>query len=235
MRIIAHRGFSEAYPENTLLAFEKAIEAGADGIETDIRLAEDGIPVIAHDSRLSRISHPEMEVEMTPSVELVALDASSWFDPALPVQHLPTLQTLLETINGRCQMILELKSHPDTCRIIASAVEAQISDKLAWCEVSSFDDTILEDMYALNPAVRLHKLIEDPSELEADDFDKRYSFVAAFDILIDLQHHPRVQTLLQGEIPVIFWVVNEEEIIGGSALEGVMSNNPHKARLIYNG
>ncbi|HCJ76546.1 glycerophosphodiester phosphodiesterase family protein [Thermoguttaceae bacterium LCP21S3_D4] len=51
---IAHRGFSGKYPENTMLAFEKAIEAGCDGIELDVQLSKDGIPVIVHDERLAR-------------------------------------------------------------------------------------------------------------------------------------------------------------------------------------
>lgn len=50
----AHRGFSGKYPENTMLAFEKAIEAGADGIELDVQLTKDGVPVILHDETLRR-------------------------------------------------------------------------------------------------------------------------------------------------------------------------------------
>lgn len=51
---IAHRGFSGIYPENTMLAFEKAIEAGCDGIELDVQLTKDGIPVIMHDEKVNR-------------------------------------------------------------------------------------------------------------------------------------------------------------------------------------
>lgn len=49
-----HRGFSGKYPENTMLAFEKAIEAGADGIENDVHLTKDGVVVIIHDERVDR-------------------------------------------------------------------------------------------------------------------------------------------------------------------------------------
>lgn len=49
MKNFAHRGFSGKYPENTMLAFEKAIELGADGIELDVQLTKDGVPVIIHD------------------------------------------------------------------------------------------------------------------------------------------------------------------------------------------
>ncbi len=50
----AHRGFSGKYPENTMLAFEKAIEAGADGIELDVQLTKDGEVIIIHDETIDR-------------------------------------------------------------------------------------------------------------------------------------------------------------------------------------
>ena len=54
MKVFAHRGFSGLYPENTMLAFQKAIEAGADGIELDIHCSSDGKLVIIHDENLVR-------------------------------------------------------------------------------------------------------------------------------------------------------------------------------------
>ena len=51
---IAHRGYSGKFDENTMLAFKKAIEYGADGIETDVQLSKDGVPVIMHDETLDR-------------------------------------------------------------------------------------------------------------------------------------------------------------------------------------
>ena len=56
MKMIAHRGFSARYPENTLLAFTKAMEAGVDGIETDLRLSKDAHPVLFHDDTLERLT-----------------------------------------------------------------------------------------------------------------------------------------------------------------------------------
>ena len=53
----AHRGFSGQFPENTMLAFEKAVEAGADGIELDVQLSKDGEVVVIHDEELSRTTN----------------------------------------------------------------------------------------------------------------------------------------------------------------------------------
>ena len=55
--IIAHRGFAAQYPENTMLAFQKALACGADGIELDVQMTKDGVPVICHDEDISRTSN----------------------------------------------------------------------------------------------------------------------------------------------------------------------------------
>lgn len=59
MKIIAHRGFSGKYPENTLLAFEKAVEASSDAIELDVQLTKDGILVLFHDDTFTRLIQTE--------------------------------------------------------------------------------------------------------------------------------------------------------------------------------
>ena len=57
MQNFAHRGFSGKYPENTMLAFRKALEAGADGIELDVQLTKDGEPVVIHDEKTDRTTN----------------------------------------------------------------------------------------------------------------------------------------------------------------------------------
>ena len=54
MKVFGHRGFSGEYPENTMLAFKKAVEAGCDGIELDVQLTKDLVPVIMHDEKVDR-------------------------------------------------------------------------------------------------------------------------------------------------------------------------------------
>jgi glycerophosphoryl diester phosphodiesterase len=77
--IIGHRGASVVAPENTMAAFREAIAVGADGIEFDVRLTRDGIPVVIHDGTLSRTSGlPERVADLTRS-ELARIDVGSWF------------------------------------------------------------------------------------------------------------------------------------------------------------
>ena len=78
-RIFAHRGYSKEYPENTALAFEKAIELGADVIETDAHLTKDGHVVIVHDEELSRITNGKGKVSELTLEQIKELDAAYYF------------------------------------------------------------------------------------------------------------------------------------------------------------
>jgi glycerophosphoryl diester phosphodiesterase len=73
MKVVAHRGYSARFPENSLGAFEQAIAAGADAIETDVRLASDGVAVCWHDPDLARVAGIEAPIAATPAAELAAI------------------------------------------------------------------------------------------------------------------------------------------------------------------
>ena len=78
--IIAHRGASAHAPENTLAAFQMALDAGADGIEFDVQLAKDGVPVIIHDNDLKRTARRNARVVDLTSRQLGEIDVGSWFN-----------------------------------------------------------------------------------------------------------------------------------------------------------
>ena len=75
MQIFAHRGFSSQYPENTMTAFRKALEAGADGIELDARLTLDGKIVVMHDPSVDRTTNGKGKVRDLTFAEFLGLDA----------------------------------------------------------------------------------------------------------------------------------------------------------------
>ena len=218
MLIIAHRGYSAKYPQNSLLAFEKAIQAGVDMIETDIRLSCDDVPFVFHDSTLSRLGNTFQGIE--------DLRASTLETLRIQEQSIPTLEALLNHINGRTKLILEIKYHPQTFERIANIIMPLIEDKLEWIEVSSFNDAILNAFHVLSPALALHKLIEDGCVLEQSDFDTRYAWAWAFDIDILLYKHPKTQALLNTQ-KVIFWTVDHAAIEHYLHAYGAMANDPH--------
>lgn len=94
----AHRGFSGKYPENTMLAFEKALEVGVDGIELDVHLTKDGELVIIHDEAVDRTTDGTGLVADMTLAELKALDASATYTGVYGVNRIPTLREYFELV-----------------------------------------------------------------------------------------------------------------------------------------
>jgi glycerophosphoryl diester phosphodiesterase len=109
--VVAHRGASLTEPENTVVAFEAAIRAGADAIELDVRLTADGIPVILHDPDVSSTTDGAGLVHTLALDEVKRLDASGGWPGH---QEIPTLDEALEAIgaDGRVAVDLEIKNIP---------------------------------------------------------------------------------------------------------------------------
>ncbi len=94
----AHRGYSGKYPENTMLAFRKAVEAGADGIELDVQLTKDGVPVIIHDELVDRTTNGKGRVKEMTLDELRQLDASYIYAGQYGVTRIPTFREYCEFV-----------------------------------------------------------------------------------------------------------------------------------------
>jgi glycerophosphoryl diester phosphodiesterase len=102
--IIGHRGASALAPENTLSAFQRALADGAAGIELDVRLAGDGVPVVIHDATLRRTGLREGVVAKMTSRELCEVEVGTWFSRAQPQipqsghsrQFVPTLDQIFD-------------------------------------------------------------------------------------------------------------------------------------------
>ena len=129
--IIAHRGASALAPENTLAAFQKAIEDGADGIEFDVRIAKDGVPVVFHDSTLKRIARKEGCTSSFTARELQTLDIGAWFNGKNPArasgkfsgENIPTLERLFAFLKGYPgRLYLEMKGSLTEISTLAEVV-----------------------------------------------------------------------------------------------------------------
>jgi len=119
---IAHRGASAIAPENTLAAFEAARALGADGIELDVRLCADGVPVVIHDATVDRTTDGSGRVADMTLTQLKELDAGSWFGPAFSEEPVPTLRETLETVGKKLLVNIELKGEGLVNRGLAHAV-----------------------------------------------------------------------------------------------------------------
>ncbi|TGE32181.1 glycerophosphodiester phosphodiesterase [Desulfosporosinus sp. Sb-LF] len=91
----AHRGASGYFPENTMLAFVKAVEMGCDGIETDVQMTRDGVLVLIHDERVDRTTNGSGLVKDYTYAELCRLDAGLWNGVQFAGAKIPTAVELL--------------------------------------------------------------------------------------------------------------------------------------------
>lgn len=129
--IIGHRGASSYAPENSLAAFQMAIDVGADGVEFDVQLAKDGVPVVLHDATLERTGlRPDRVADLT-SGQLSKIDIGSWFNKKFPKkanpdfanETVPTLTQVLELLKDKKGLIyIELKCGDTDYEPLAKAV-----------------------------------------------------------------------------------------------------------------
>lgn len=108
--IFAHRGASRAAPQNTLAAFRRAVEMGADGVELDVHLSADGVPVVIHDARVDALTDGVGAVAELTLAQLRALDAGGRFAAAFAGERIPTLEETLATFGQQLLFNIELKS-----------------------------------------------------------------------------------------------------------------------------
>ncbi len=168
--IIAHRGYRAKYPENTLAAFQGAIDAGVDMIELDVLLTKDRKTVVIHDETLDRTTNGEGLVSDHTLLEIKALDAGSWFDARFNGERLPTLQEVLDLVKGRVFINIEIKRSAYEPHHPPDAIEKQIVDLVKRKNavesvlISSFEWRVLERLAAMKEAPAIALLSGNPDE-----------------------------------------------------------------------
>ena len=108
--VVGHRGTVKFAPENTIAAFHKAIELGADLLEMDVRETKDGHLVIMHDSSVDRTTNGTGNVSDLTLAQIKQLDAGSWFGPEFTGERVPTLEEALAAIRGRALPDIDFKA-----------------------------------------------------------------------------------------------------------------------------
>jgi glycerophosphoryl diester phosphodiesterase len=106
---VAHRGASGNYPENTLLAFQKALEIGVDEIELDLYLTKDGHLIIMHDSTVDRTTDGTGAISDLTLAEIKALDAGGVFGEQFRGERVPTWEEALDLVQGKVELNVHLK------------------------------------------------------------------------------------------------------------------------------
>ncbi|MEY8561008.1 glycerophosphodiester phosphodiesterase family protein [Jeotgalicoccus halotolerans] len=136
---IAHRGASGYAPENTLAAFDKAVEMQADYIEIDVQLSKDDLPVVIHDDTLDRTTNGTGNISAHTFQELRSLDAGSWFDKDYAGEKIPSLNEVLEMYGEKINILIELKS-PE----LYPGVEEKVAEALAKYKLDTSNNIVIQ-------------------------------------------------------------------------------------------
>jgi glycerophosphoryl diester phosphodiesterase len=241
--IIGHRGSSAVAPENTLAAFSRALEDGADGIEFDVRLSRDGVPVVIHDATLKRTANLDRLVADLDASELQRCDVSSWFGPVkhekTAVETVPRLAQVFELFQQTNALLcLEMKSESADATALVRAVvseihKARIAERVV---VSSFELAAVALVKKVDPGIRTAALFE-PKLSRPISTIRRLKMV---DLAIEhganelALHYSLcsarvVQKAAQLGLPVVVWTVDDVKWIKRGqrlGLKALITNNP---------
>lgn len=161
--VFAHRGFSGQYPENTLLAFQKAIELGVDGIELDVHLTRDGELVVIHDEKVDRTCGVAGKVKDMTLLELKELDASYIYRGQYGVNPIPTLREYFELVKDlplitNVELKTNIYEYPGLEQKVWDLIQAyHLSDRII---ISSFNHYSVLRMKKIAPELKYGLLSE---------------------------------------------------------------------------
>jgi glycerophosphoryl diester phosphodiesterase len=251
LEIHAHRGGAGLAPENTLAAFRKALDLGADGLEMDLQVTRDGAVVVIHDGTVDRTTNGRGRIGDLTLQEMKQLDAGERFSHAFRGERVPTLREVIDLIaadrNPRIRLALELKYDPDRPgkpedfeeRVLAILLETGFVERV---NIISFHHPSLTKVKALEPRIRTGLLAggrqapPDPVALvrryRADYYSPSFRHVTA----------EAVSWLHRAGIPIVPWTVNEEgEMqrlirlgIGTLAGDGIATDYPDRLGKLLN-
>jgi glycerophosphoryl diester phosphodiesterase len=229
---IAHRGASGSFPENTRLAFEKAIEARVDMIELDCQLTKDGHVVVFHDERLDRTARVIGSVKHHTLAELKKLDIGEWRKKAHKGERILALEEVLDIVGERANLCLDIKQFPESPQGIELKILFILShyDYLDRALLASFDYRCLERVRELAPEARLGVIFG--SEIALDPFAAaRRLAAAAIVVQKELATREFLQRAWDDGLDVYVWTVNEVremEKFASFGVQGIISDFPER-------
>lgn len=212
IEVIAHRGYSAVAPENTMVAVEAAIAAGADAVEFDLHVTRDGVPVLFHDATLDRTTNGTGPLEERSFDELRRLDAGSWFGDDFVGEPIPTFSDAMVRIGARLGRIYpEVKMHggEGALELMADLVtEAQAIERTVFI---SMDWEALDTLRSRRADVRVGYIVEERRRaregLARADGDPRALLDFRARILLD---DPRLaQRAQERGIDLAVWTVDD--------------------------
>ncbi|TGL63334.1 glycerophosphodiester phosphodiesterase [Leptospira sarikeiensis] len=239
--VIAHRGDSGEYPENTMASFRNALEIGADWIELDIIHSSDSKIVVIHDDTLDRTTDKKGEVKLLPYGSIAQADAGSWKDPKFKGEKIPTLWEVWDLVKSKnIGLNVEIKSGAYEEIPIETPIEQELIDYTKKNSLfhktlfSSFCWDSLVRLRELSIEARLGILIGDETSSWMDALELGFR-LNAFSLNLsakglDKETVSKIQN--EGFKVLVYTLNSEEELKFGIDLgvDGIFTNYPSRMR-----
>jgi len=154
LELIAHRGFKNSFPQNTMLALTSAMERGADSLECDVQITSDGVPVVFHDSTLDSLTNGSGTIASKTLVEVQALVIDEVAGTALSSVRIPEFSEVLKYCKGAgVKLYPEIKEYRTQADIQLMLDEVVSSDMERLCFFSTFDMSDVQFFRTLNTTI----------------------------------------------------------------------------------
>ena len=226
--IMAHRGYSDAAPENTLPAFQKCIDEDYSAAELDVQMLKDGTIIVLHDDNLKRTAGVDKNVWEVTYDEIKELDNGSFFSEEFKGTVIPTLDEVIKlAASGRNKLYLniEIKRTGHDDGIAEKVVEIiENNDYLNNCDITSQDYATLEEVRQINPAALTAYTsvigIGDIETLEAADIISIQQTFATYE---------NIERIHRAGKHVFVWTVNEDDVMEKLVdlnVDAILTNDP---------
>ena len=209
LQILGHRGIPVLYKENTILSLIKAIEFGANGVETDVRLTKDGIPVLLHDDNLCNFAGVDVKLKDITLKELRTFSYQGL--------NVPTLEEFLKSVpSGKC-LNIEIKEYEAGEITVSMCEKLYVGEKI----YSSFNHLLINELKEKYPNLKFGYLFDEEhvgiSEEEIINLFDKNTFSAHLPI-VGLQEFPEIlipliHKLKEKNIKIVLWTVNSKSEI----------------------
>jgi len=234
--IIAHRGFSERAPENTVSAFRLAWESGADACELDLYLTSDQEIVALHDANTKRTTGISKLVKKSALADLRLLDAGSWKSPDYKGERIPTLAESLATLPvGKQRFFLEIKDNAQIVPVLARQLEAWKPRASQLC-IIAFDRKVAQQAKQSMPWLPVYRLSSETTQ-NKKSVDLNQLIQETLDDGLDGLSLSRkwkwtpdlVQKVRSAGLKLFVWTVNdpdETRRLAKLGIDGMTTDNP---------
>ncbi|HNM77860.1 MAG TPA: glycerophosphodiester phosphodiesterase [Tepidiformaceae bacterium] len=231
--VLGHACAAGEAPANTLAGVRACIDAGVEGMEIDVQLCADGVPVLMHDDTVDRTTNLRGPVREKTLAELQAADAGDG-------EPVPTLDQVLALVAGRFTVMCELKATPDAPDQDQACVDAVVEvirrhNAESWTAIHSFNPIMVERARATEPRISATIIT---GQIRGEVVDRLLGgLMKRHGQAISVEHHVVDRTLIEKakkrQVTVWTWTVDKPEDwarVVEAGVDGIITNVPHRLR-----